>query len=96
MYIATKEIRLTNPLCLFSPSQYYKLLMKLDWQKKKLSNESAEKGASWQWVAQAPGADDDEPPLMMLPTDHSLIEDDSFRPWVEKYAEDRGEWEMGH
>lgn len=24
----------------------------------------------------------------MLPTDHSLIEDPSFREWVEKYAED--------
>ena len=27
--------------------------------------------------------------LMMLPTDMALIEDDKFRPWVEKYAEDR-------
>jgi catalase (peroxidase I) len=27
--------------------------------------------------------------LMMLPTDMALVEDDSFKGWVEKYAEDK-------
>lgn len=70
-------------------NQYYQLLLKLDWKKKQLSKDQAEKGASWQWAAKAPGADDEDEELMMLPTDHSLIEDAGFRPWVEKYANDK-------
>lgn len=70
-------------------NQYYKLLLKLNWQKKTLSDSSKEKGAAWQWAAKAPGSDDDDEELMMLPTDHSLIEDAAFKPWVEKYAEDQ-------
>lgn len=69
-------------------NQYYKLLTKLNWKKKDLPKDSADKGASWQWVATPPGGDEEDEELMMLPTDHALIEDDSFRPWVEKYAAD--------
>lgn len=32
---------------------------------------------------------DEDKDLMMLPTDFSLIKDPKFRPWVEKYAEDK-------
>lgn len=70
-------------------NMYYKLLLQLNWKKKQLSKESAEKGAAWQWVAKAPGGEEDDEELMMLPTDHSLIEDPGFRPWVEKYAKDK-------
>lgn len=44
-------------------------------------------------VEQYYDADDDEEDLderlMMLPTDYSLIQDPIFKPWVEKYAEDK-------
>ncbi|KAJ1028415.1 hypothetical protein NDA16_001582 [Ustilago loliicola] len=63
-------------------NQYYKLLLKLKWSPKKWDG-------PFQYVAKAPGADDDDEQLMMLPTDYALIQDDKFRPWVEKYAEDR-------
>lgn len=69
-------------------NQYYRLLLKLDWKKRDLSDSSKEKGASWQWSAAPPGGDEEDEPLMMLPTDHALIEDEGFRPWVEKYADD--------
>lgn len=62
-------------------NQYYKLLLKLKWQPKKWEG-------NFQYAAKAPGADDDDEELMMLPTDYSLIQDDSFKPWVEKYAAD--------
>ncbi|EST07894.1 hem peroxidase, plant/fungal/bacterial [Kalmanozyma brasiliensis GHG001] len=63
-------------------NQYYKLLLKLKWSPKKWDG-------PFQYVAKAPGADDDDEHLMMLPTDYALIQDDKFRPWVEKYADDR-------
>lgn len=63
-------------------NQYYKLLLKLKWEPKKWDG-------PFQYVAKAPGADDDDEKLMMLPTDYALIQDDKMRPWVEKYAEDR-------
>jgi len=68
-------------------NQYYKMLLKLKWQKKELGRK--EQGAEWQWIARVPGMDEDDEPLMMLPTDMSLTQDDAFRPWVEKYAEDQ-------
>lgn len=66
-------------------NQYYKLLLKLKWQRKDLGRE----GAPWQWVATTPGMDEDDEPLMMLPTDYSLTQDPEFRKWVEKYADDQ-------
>lgn len=63
-------------------NQYFKLLLKLKWQPRKWDG-------PFQYAAKAPGADDDDEELMMLPTDYALIQDPSFRPWVEKYAEDR-------
>ena len=63
-------------------NQYYKLLLKLKWSPKKWDG-------PFQYVAKAPGADDDDEQLMMLPTDYALIQDDKFRPWVGRYAEDR-------
>lgn len=65
-------------------NQYFKLLLKLKWEKKELGRE----GAPWQWVARSAAMDEDDEPLMMLPTDYSLTQDEKFRPWVEKYAED--------
>lgn len=63
-------------------NQYYKLLLKLKWEPRKWDG-------PFQYQAAAPGADDDDEKLMMLPTDYALIQDPKFRPWVEKYAEDK-------
>jgi hypothetical protein len=60
------------------------MLLKLKWQKKELGRK--EQGAEWQWIARVPGMDEDDEPLMMLPTDMSLTQDDAFRPWVEKVS----------
>jgi len=65
-------------------NQYYKLLLKLKWEKKDLNRE----GAPWQWIARTAAMDDDDEPLMMLPTDYSLTQDKEFKVWVERYAED--------
>ncbi|KDN52679.1 class II peroxidase [Tilletiaria anomala UBC 951] len=67
-------------------NQYYKLLLKLKWQPK---NWKGRQGMPFQWAAKAPGVGDDGEELMMLPTDMALIQDPSFRPWVEKYATDK-------
>lgn len=64
-------------------NQFFKLLLKLKWMRKTLPN-----GVS-QFVYADPDLEEDEEPLMMLPTDVALIEDPSFRTWVEKYAEDK-------
>lgn len=61
---------------------YFKLLLQLKWKPRKWDG-------PFQYAAYAPGMDDDDEPLMMLPTDYSLIQDDKFRPWVEKYAADQ-------
>lgn len=61
-------------------NQYFKLLLKLKWEKRDLGRE----GAPWQWSARTPGMDDDDEPLMMLPTDFSLTQDKEFKVWVEK------------
>jgi cytochrome c peroxidase len=66
-------------------NQYYKLLLKLKWEKKQLNRE----GAPWQWVARTAAMDEDDEPLMMLPTDYSLVQDKAFKVWVEKYADDK-------
>ncbi|PWN45376.1 heme peroxidase [Ceraceosorus guamensis] len=68
-------------------NQYYKMLIKLKWEKKHLGREA--QGAHWQWIARLPHMDEEDEPLMMLPTDMSLTLDDKFKPWVEKYAEDQ-------
>jgi cytochrome c peroxidase len=65
-------------------NQYYKLLTKLKWEKKQLNRE----GAPWQWIARTAAMDEDDEPLMMLPTDYSLTQDDKFKVWVDKYADD--------
>ncbi|KAL4779700.1 putative heme-binding peroxidase [Aspergillus varians] len=64
-------------------NQFFRLLLKMEWRPKTLEN-----GVS-QFVYVDPEAEDDEEPLMMLPTDVSLRDDPAFRPWVEKYAEDK-------
>ena len=61
---------------------YFKLLLNLKWEPRKWDG-------PFQYAARAPGMDDDDEPLMMLPTDYSLTQDDKFRPWVEKYAADQ-------
>ncbi|KAJ5349248.1 Plant ascorbate peroxidase [Penicillium brevicompactum] len=71
----------TNPTR-FSNS-FFKLLLQLDWKPRKLAT-----GMS-QFVYEDPDADEDEEPLMMLPTDMALSTDPSFAPWVKRYAEDK-------
>jgi cytochrome c peroxidase len=61
-------------------NQYFKLLLSANWQKKKLPN-GVEQFISYD--------EDTETELMMLPTDMALIQDRSFRPWVELYARDK-------
>ncbi|KHJ33146.1 putative cytochrome c peroxidase [Erysiphe necator] len=62
-------------------NQYFRLLLSLQWLKKKLSN----------GVEQYVNYDEDsETELMMLPTDIALTQDHEFRKWVEIYARDKG------
>ena len=61
---------------------FYKFLLNLKWEPRKWDG-------PFQYSAYAPGMDEDDEPLMMLPTDYSLVQDEKFRPWVEKYAADR-------
>lgn len=42
-----------------------------------------------QFVYEDPDAEEDEEPLMMLPTDMALSTDPAFAPWVKRYAEDK-------
>lgn len=63
-------------------NQYYKLLLKLKWQRKDLNRE----GAPWQWIARTPDMEDGDEPLMMLPTDYSLTQDEKFKVWVDKVS----------
>lgn len=59
---------------------YFKLMISEEWREKVLDN----------GVRQFVHYDEDsEEELMMLPTDLALIQDDSFRPWVELYAKDK-------
>ncbi|RDW65411.1 putative cytochrome-c peroxidase [Coleophoma crateriformis] len=61
-------------------NQYFRLLLSLQWRKKKLSN----------GVEQFVNFDDDTgTELMMLPTDIALTQDPIFRQWVIKYADDK-------
>lgn len=61
-------------------NQYYRLLLSLQWKKKKLAN----------GIEQFVNYDEDtENELMMLPTDIALTQDKSFRQFVELYARDR-------
>lgn len=68
---------------------YFKLLLVNDWKKKTLDN-----GVEQYVYVEEDIVDEDEDEdaeeseeLMMLPTDIALIQDPSFRPWVELYAE---------
>ncbi|TVY83466.1 putative heme-binding peroxidase [Lachnellula suecica] len=61
-------------------NQYFRLLLSLQWRKKKLPN----------GVEQYVNYDEDmETELMMLPTDVALTQDKSFRKYVELYARDK-------
>ncbi|KIV98837.1 uncharacterized protein PV09_09408 [Verruconis gallopava] len=61
-------------------NQYFRLLLSEQWKKKTLPN----------GLEQYISVDEEtEVELMMLPTDMALIHDESFRPWVEKYAKDK-------
>ena len=66
---------------------YFKLLLVNDWKKKRLEN-----GVEQYVYVEEDEVEDEETAeepeeLMMLPTDIALIQDPSFRPWVELYAE---------
>ena len=56
---------------------FFKQLLKFKWEKK-------EWDGPMQYANTTLGEE-----LMLLPTDMALIKDNSFRSWVEKYAEDR-------
>ncbi|KAM0789707.1 cytochrome c peroxidase [Microbotryomycetes sp. NB124-2] len=58
-------------------NSYYKMLTQLEWKKR-----------DWEGPFQYHNDDLGES-LMMLPTDYSLIQDEKFKPWVEKYAKDK-------
>jgi len=59
---------------------YFKLMLQRQWKEKTLDN----------GIKQFVYYDEDsEEELMMLPTDLALTKDPKFRPWVEKYAEDK-------
>jgi cytochrome c peroxidase len=61
-------------------NQYFRLLLSENWRKKKLAN-GLEQFISVDEVT--------ETELMMLPTDMALIQDKSFRQYVEIYAQDK-------
>lgn len=61
-------------------NQFFKLLLSVEWKKKTLPN-GLEQYSYYD--------EDSEEELMMLPTDIALIQDPSFRPWVELYAKDK-------
>ncbi|KAI0391834.1 peroxiredoxin [Xylariaceae sp. FL0594] len=69
-------------------NQYYKVLLanEKDWKKKKTAA-----GVEQFVYVEDLGAEGGEPEegLMMLPTDMCLLSDPKFRPWVEKYADDK-------
>ncbi|KAI1338768.1 peroxiredoxin [Xylariaceae sp. FL0016] len=66
------------------------LLLANDWQKKTLAS-GVEQYVYVDEDAVAEAKEDGEEveELMMLPTDISLLNDPSFRPWVEQYAKDK-------
>jgi cytochrome c peroxidase len=68
-------------------NQFFKLLLANDWKKKRLANGLEQ----FSWVEDAEMLEEGEEPeeLMMLPTDMALLSDPAFRPWVERYAEDK-------
>ncbi|KAK5947098.1 hypothetical protein PMZ80_001244 [Knufia obscura] len=69
---------------------YFKLLLVNDWKKKTLENGVEQYVyVDEDMIEEDEDAEDAEEPeeLMMLPTDIALIQDPSFRPWVELYAE---------
>lgn len=63
----------------FSPTtmtnEFYKLLIDEKWHERN-------------WRGPRQFQDDTTKTLMMLPTDMALVEDENFRPYVEKYAAD--------
>jgi cytochrome c peroxidase len=59
---------------------YFKLMTEYEWKEKTLEN-----GVK-QFVYKDEDLDEE---LAMLPTDLALIKDESFGPWVEKYAKDK-------
>lgn len=63
-------------------NQFFKLLLRLEWKPRVNDNGVA------QFVYVDPEFPDDEP-LMMLPTDMSLLGDPAFNTWVRKYADDK-------
>ncbi|KAI1101749.1 heme peroxidase [Jackrogersella minutella] len=69
-------------------NQYFKLLLanEREWRRKTLPNGVEQ----FVYVEdEEAGEDGEEEALMMLPTDMSLLSDPQFRPWVERYAEDK-------
>ena len=72
-------------------NQYFRLLLANDWKKTRLPNGVEQFVYVDEDDVAAAEEDGEEPPegLMMLPTDVALLHDPAFRPWVERYAEDK-------
>lgn len=62
---------------------YFKLLLDINWVREKNSV------GIEQYYDPDDDEDDQDERIMMLPTDYSLIQDPSFKPWVVKYANDK-------
>ncbi|KAI1205480.1 heme peroxidase [Annulohypoxylon truncatum] len=73
-------------------NQYFRLLLanEKEWKRKTLANGVEQFVYTEEVDAEADGEDGEKvEELMMLPTDMSLLSDPEFRPWVERYAEDK-------
>ncbi|KAJ9220873.1 CAZyme family AA2 [Paecilomyces variotii] len=66
-------------------NQYFKLLLNLEWKLTTLDNGFKQ----FIYVDEDLPEDEQDEPLMMLPTDMALVSDPGFEPWVRKYAEDK-------
>ncbi|EFE39699.1 bifunctional catalase-peroxidase Cat2 [Trichophyton verrucosum HKI 0517] len=66
-------------------NQYFRLLKKLEWKPRTLSNGTKQ----FNYVDEDVPEEEREEPLMMLPTDMALLSDPEFAMWVDKYAEDK-------
>jgi cytochrome c peroxidase len=60
----------------FFSNEYFKAITTRDWIKKDLGN------GNWQWV------DKNNPEIMMLPIEITMLEDKDFKPYFELYAKD--------
>lgn len=65
-------------------NQYFKLLTTLEWKPRTLPN-----GVKQFSYVDPDVPENEQEPLMMLPTDMALVKDPGFAPWVHRYAKDK-------